>query len=359
MRKPVSRPAIQDRQAVPVLLKAFHGDTIKVAKHLNRCERFVTLWDARSRAGRGFKNKPGCGPKRTVGPAGITAAKRMATNKIEKSAAKIAERLHEVGHTEHQVHPTTVLRWLKSGRVPVLYLPMVRYHRLTPVHKQKRVVWAAENAGQDWENVLFTDSHIYQIGGTTGRKRQQRVTARKTRETTGHGLKLHVYAGMSARGTTDLHFVTGTTGVHFTSPQTGQTCRGVGAQEYCSVIRENLIPGGRRLFDKHGFTVYQDGARAHTARLTRACWAEYPGNPVLQASPLSPDLNLIENLWEILDRKLDGRSFSSIKALKAAARAAWRSIPVATCQQLVDGMPLRLQKVIDRQGGHIERNIYS
>ena len=67
----------------------------------------------------------------------------------------------------------------------------------------------------------------------------------------------------------------------------------------------------------------------------------------------------IENLREILDRKLDGRSFCSIKALKAVARAAWRGIHLTTCQQLVDGMPHRLQKVKDRQGGHIECNIYS
>lgn len=79
----------------------------------------------------------------------------------------------------------------------------------------------------------------------------------------------------------------------------------------------------------------------------------------MQAAALSPDLSLVENQWEILDRKLDGGQFKTIKRLKAAANLAWRSIPVATCQQLVDGMPHRLEKVIAQRGGHTEQNICS
>lgn len=359
MRKPRTRDVMEDRRAVPILLEAFCGDELKVAKQLNRDLRFVQRWAARHRAGKGFRNQPGGGRKRGVTGAGIAAAKRMATGRIEMSATKIAQRLHEIGHTKTQVDPTTILRWLKTGRAPVRFLPWVRRHRLTDVHKHKRLSWAREHRAVDWSTVLFTDSHIFQTGKHTGRKRQQRQNARKQRETHATGLKLHVYAGMGARGTTDLYFVTGTAGVQFRSSYTGKICKGVGAEEYCSVIRKNLIPGGRKLFGRADFQVYQDGATAHTARLTRTCWSEYPEVKVIQAAALSPDLNLIENLWQILDRKLDGRQFKSITALKAAAVAAWRSIPVATCQQLVEGMLQRLQKVEANHGGHIERNIYS
>ena len=359
MPKPVTRPVIEDRRAVPLLLKAYGGDKLKVAEHLSRDVRFVQKWDARHRAGKGFGNKPGCGPKRSVTGAGITAAKRMATGRIEKSATKIAQRLQEMGHTKTQVNATTVLRWLKTGRSPVRFLPWVRRHKLTDVHKHKRRNWGREHRTVDWSTVLYTDSHIFQTGKHTGRKRQQRANARKQRETHATGLKLHVYAGMGAGGTTDLFFVTGTTGVQFRSSHTGKICKGVGAEEYCSVIRESLIPCGKTLFGRADFAVYQDGASAHTARLTRTCWNEYPEVNLIQAAPLSPDLNLIENLWQILDRKLDGREFRSVRGLKEAATAAWRSIPTSTCEQLVEGMHQRLQKVEANHGGHIERNIYS
>lgn len=359
MRKPVRRTSKQDRQLVPVLLEAYLGDRNQTAEHLGRSLRFVDRWAARYKAGAGFGNAPGCGRKRMISGRGISAAKRMATAKIPRSAKTIAAALKKSKFTKTQANPTTVLRWLKTGRSPVRFLPLVRNHRITAVHKQKRLKWARQNRTIDWDCVLFTDSHIYQAGGTTGRKRQQRVNARKRRQTQAHGLKLHVYAGMSARGVTELRFVTGTSGIHFTSPRTGKICVGLQAEEYCNVIRDNFIPGGRMLFGNSEFTVYQDGAPAHTARLTRTFWSEYPSTEVLQAPPLSPDLNLIENLWGILDNYLDAREFKCMKALKSAATKAWHGITEATCKKLVEGMPKRLRKVIACRGDHIERNIYS
>ena len=80
---------------------------------------------------------------------------------------------------------------------------------------------------------------------------------------------------------------------------------------------------------------------------------------MLQAAPISPDLTVTENLWTILDTELDGRVFISIKHLQAAARIAWETISVQTVRALVASMAARVEKVIQNDGGHIERNIYT
>ncbi len=180
MRKPVqTRTLKQDRELVPILLEAYKGDEGTVAEFLGRGRRFVSTWKLRHEAGLGSGNKPGAGRPRTLSNEAVSAAKRKATGVIAKSATQIAESLFQNELTEHVVHPTTVLRWLKTGRSPVRYLPSIRRHKLTTPDKAKRLRWARRHQGVDWDRVLFTDSHIFQVGQPTARKRQQRVNARK------------------------------------------------------------------------------------------------------------------------------------------------------------------------------------
>jgi len=355
MRKPVpSRAVKQDRLLVPLLFDANDGNVDKVAAILGRCNRFVLTWSTRAR--RGVGNAPGAGrPRKLVGEA-LSLAKRLADGVRPLSSPQIAQRLKQ---RNISVHPVTVLRSLNTGRSPVRFLPVLRRHRLTAHARLRRFTWAQEHRFENWDKVMFTDSHIYQTGGTTARKRLQRVNRRKFRYTTAHGLKIHIYAGLSIHGLTKVHFVSGTTGQRYISPRTGQATRGVQQEEYHEVIRKTLVPEGQRLFRSSSFTVLQDGAPCHTARGTRTVWSEYPDVSLLQAAPKSPDLNLIENIWSILDSQLDGREFRNIRHLKAEAERAWRNIPLETCQQLVDSMQSRLQKVMRLKGGHIERNIYS
>ena len=79
---------------------------------------------------------------------------------------------------------------------------------------------------------------------------------------------------------------------------------------------------------------------------------------MLQAAPRSPDLTVTENVWTILDTKLGGRVFNSIKHLQAAARKAWETTSVETCRALAASMAARVEKVIQNDSGQVERNIY-
>ena len=67
---------------------------------------------------------------------------------------------------------------------------------------------------------------------------------------------------------------------------------------------------------------------------------------------ISPDLNPIEHLWRILRRKVEVCKVSNIYQLCDVVMEEWKSIPVATCEALVNSMPRGVKAVLDNDGGH-------
>lgn len=63
------------------------------------------------------------------------------------------------------------------------------------------------------------------------------------------------------------------------------------------------------------------------------------------------DLNVIEHVWEILERRIRKKQISSAAMLKERIIEAWNSITSGELTNLVESMPRRLQAVIDANGG--------
>ena len=57
---------------------------------------------------------------------------------------------------------------------------------------------------------------------------------------------------------------------------------------------------------------------------------------VMDWPSMSPDLNPIEHHWGILKRKVEVRKVSNIHQLRDVVMEQWKSIPVATCEALVN-----------------------
>uniref|UniRef100_A0A8R1I9K7 Tc1-like transposase DDE domain-containing protein n=1 Tax=Caenorhabditis japonica TaxID=281687 RepID=A0A8R1I9K7_CAEJA len=64
----------------------------------------------------------------------------------------------------------------------------------------------------------------------------------------------------------------------------------------------------------------------------------------------SPDLNLIEHLWEELERRIQGVRASNVNQKFDLLEAAWKDIPMSVIHKLLDSMPRRCQAVIDAKG---------
>ena len=95
----------------------------------------------------------------------------------------------------------------------------------------------------------------------------------------------------------------------------------------------------------------QDNAPIHTARLTRS-WLTSKQIRTLPWPARSPDLNIIENVWEELVRHVykRGRRFETLEELESQIRTAWANITTDYLFKLYRSMSRRLIQIIEKKG---------
>ena len=73
---------------------------------------------------------------------------------------------------------------------------------------------------------------------------------------------------------------------------------------------------------------------------------------VLDWPAKSPDLNPIEFVWSILDKKLITTPIYNKATLRKRLVEEWKSLGIDLRGSLVDSMPERLTKYLQTKGGH-------
>ncbi|KAI4886169.1 hypothetical protein NFI96_033331 [Prochilodus magdalenae] len=117
-----------------------------------------------------------------------------------------------------------------------------------------------------------------------------------------------VWGCMSARGVGKLCFLKKT----------------VNAAVYQDVLETFLIPTVEEQFGEEDFIFQQDLAPAHAAKSTKD-WFTKKQLEVLAWPANSPDLNVIENLWAIVKRKIRDRKPTTLDQLKQNIATAWEA----------------------------------
>lgn len=74
--------------------------------------------------------------------------------------------------------------------------------------------------------------------------------------------------------------------------------------------------------------------------------------------PQSPDINLIENVWNHITERLGKRfpytKIENVERLKEVLIEEWNAITPEYLDSLIRSMPARIQAIIDAKGGHIK-----
>ena len=124
-----------------------------------------------------------------------------------------------------------------------------------------------------------------------------------------------VWAGISLDGRTDLYVL----------PRGGIT-----AVRYCDEVLEPIVrPYAGAIGDT--FTLMQDNARAHTARVSTT-FLDDEGITVMNWPAWSPDLNPIEHAWDMLSRRIGQRQHppDSVQSLPMPSFRNGRPYPIMT-----------------------------
>ncbi|CEP11596.1 hypothetical protein [Parasitella parasitica] len=127
--------------------------------------------------------------------------------------------------------------------------------------------------------------------------------------------------------------------------------------EYIKCLQENYLPWISEMIEKEGttFILQEDGTPGHTGKIARNWKNDQPEILGFDFWPAqSPDLNPIEHLWAILEKRIEGRrhAIGSKDELEACLRDEWSKLDVGLAEILVQSMPSRCKEVIKAKGGN-------
>lgn len=212
---------------------------------------------------------------------------------------------------------------------------------INPSQMKIRLEWCKRYRNwtpEDWSRVLWSDESPFELR-FKGKVRVWRLPNERylplaLTPTVKHNVKINVWGCFSANGVGRLHVVDGI----------------MDQYQYMDILDENLPPSAEAIFGDGAWIFQQDNDPKHTANRTKAFLNDL-GMPVMEWPSQSPDLNPIENLWAILDRRAKERKPKNKEQLLSCLKESWQDISPTILANLCASMPHRIEAVIKSHGG--------
>ena len=216
---------------------------------------------------------------------------------------------------------------------------------LTPEHRRLRMP-----SSQDHQNiqlarlrfVLFTDVSKFCVDFNDGRRRVWRQKNKRFRDCCIQeherfgGPSVLVWDGVLYDGSTDLYIIQNCalTGVRYRDEILDAFVR-----PYSGAVGQDFVP-------------MDDNARPHRARVVTE-YLECKGIHRMNWPARSPDINPIEHVWDILQRRISARLVQpqTREDLTRALIEEWARIPRPAIRKLIHSFKSRCRAVIDARGG--------
>ncbi|GFY26828.1 transposable element Tcb2 transposase [Trichonephila clavipes] len=234
-----------------------------------------------------------------------------------------------------QCHQENIRRRLTEvgmrSRRPLRRLP------LTPHHRQCRLDFCRPRATwsvTDWRRVIFSDESRFSLSADVHRTRVWRRTGQRSDPAFIVERHTAISQGVTVWGA--ISWDTRSSLVVLQGPLT--------ARRYVDdILKPIVLP----MLSSHPGAIYQqDNALPHTARLSQQCLQGYD---VLPWPARSPDLSLIEHVWDALGRQLQPSQDTG--ELTAQMQRLWQDLPLWVISDLIESMPRLISDCIAARGG--------
>jgi hypothetical protein len=240
-------------------------------------------------------------------------ANKLASRMIDKFNISVS------GRTLKRVNRSLMLRTGKPKMVP----------SRTSLHQKKRLNWCKKYKKVDWTTVIFSDEKTFYGGCSKGQVRYK-IGCRPIAPINQHEIKINVWWGVSLSYKIEPY-------IYF--------------ENLDQVIYRNIL--NQRLPDKNinPYVLMQDNAPSHKAKKTLE-WLETNTSDYIKDWPaLSPDLNPIENLWSIVDKKVHEKDLPTIASLKRRVKQVIDDLPDNIVNNVINSLPGRINRCIKAKGG--------
>ena len=207
---------------------------------------------------------------------------------------------------------------------------------------EERLDWTVGN----WMAVNFSDESIFHLFGSDGmewcwRRPGERLDPRFTKKKVKHGGgKVTVWGMITSKGVGRIVRIEGN----------------LNKELYCEILKDDVLGTYCDLdMDPRQFYFQQDNDPKHTAKIVKA-WFKENDIDLLPWPPNSPDISIIENLWDHLERRIRARNPLpwSEAELWVALQEEWYQIDVSFIEKLYTSLPQRVLAVYRANGGNTE-----
>lgn len=241
------------------------------------------------------------------------------------------------------VSTTTIGRCLKKLNLLKAKSPNKFY--IKPIKREERIIFASRHkywTVDQWKKVVFTDeSHIDNSGPRSQpvvRPRGKRFDPAYIYTAPNKTLRYNFFSWVSIHGTGDLIFYNRMDSV-----------------TYCEIL-PRMIENLKEKFGSEDFYIIHDNARFSTSKYTMQFIKENNYEKYfINIPPYSPDVNIIENCWAILKRKVRKHCFkhgqtTNQEEFQELAQRKWKSISSVIMSNLYTSLPVRMREILSVEG---------
>ena len=107
-----------------------------------------------------------------------------------------------------------------------------------------------------------------------------------------------------------------------------------------------------------GEKLRQDNAPAHNLILSKTWFSENGLEILKNWPPNSPDINIVENVWSLLKKRVFQRHPKNIGELRAFCQEELEWIPLEYIQNLYSSIPDRLNKIVQSNWENIKFGVF-
>lgn len=287
-------------------------------------------------------------------PAKLSSAER---SRVRRSARR--------GHTCPQISTSlnrnrqepvskgTVRKVLVDGKNALQWAPVSRGRRLGEVNVQKRFTFCQDHLTAHAGAWLYCDSKqlfCYPEGNSNNTYSWQEINEQPQQRAGSNPVVFHVYA-VAGKGFKSQLVYTAPSAPKGSKQRRGK--ENFASRHFIEVAKQlhKTIKAAGKNSSRHPIVL--DGAKPHTSDATSAA-IEVMGLHILEGfPPQSWDLNIIENVWGVLDTKLKGfssRQPTTPDGWRRRINRAWNSIPQSTIDKLVGSVKDRIAAVVEKEG---------
>lgn len=330
---------LEKRAAVIALAKAGH-DAAFIHNLTGYNKQFVYEWFARAQKGEPMEDRPRAGRPSKLTRAAKNYILQSTIGKRRRSTRVVARDLKNQGLAS--VGYRTVGRSLrKSGAHP--FHPTT-VPKLSPQHQEQRYQFSVKYRNHPWEYTFFVDEKIFQLYSNPNKKNDV-VWAFDKNQVPGYEKKrwspsVHVWGGISMRGTTPLVSIVGS----------------LNGATYRQLLEDHYVPATQELYEDDYPWLLQDKATPHTSHLV-VDWLESEGLNYIPPEDWpsnSPDLNPAENIWGWIQDRINQTKIRTGAGLEKFISEKWGSLTPKFLAPYVLSMDQRLKLCREGRGAAIK-----